>query len=170
MPKFERARELRIVEDTPQRIIVLSRRKIIADITFLFFVGFGGLVAYSIAQENMRDSVNVIVVFISLLFVGVGVWGLLMNAADLATLDAATRSVTIERRRMFRPVTVKIAFSDLTRIFVHENDDMHTIAFAVNGRENILLQTIYGRNPKAAPLVCRLNEWFDEAHARTSAT
>lgn len=153
---------MKVFEDTPQRLVIISRRKIFADVAFLFFLGMGALISYAMFQENRQDFLNDKALFLGLLFVGIGVWGLLKNADDHVALDAATRTVTIERRRMFGRDTVAIPFSEVTRAFVHEDDDMHTIAFSVKDHDDILLQTTYGRNLQAAPLAHRLREWLQE--------
>ncbi|MBY4894859.1 hypothetical protein KUL25_19040 [Rhodobacteraceae bacterium N5(2021)] len=152
---------MKVIEDSPQRFVVTSRRKIIADLASLFFLSVGALIAYAMTQENMRDILNVFALFLGLLFNGIGAFGLFHNASDEAVLDATTRTITIKRHRLTGRDTLAIPFSELADIFVHEDDDMHTIAFSVKGRDNILLETAFSGNRKVAPLARRMRDWLD---------
>ncbi|OAN82209.1 hypothetical protein A8B78_08775 [Jannaschia sp. EhC01] len=152
---------MKVVGDSPLRFVVTSRRKIIADIAFLFFLGMGVLIAFAMSQQNMRDILNVFALFLGLLFTGIGAFGLFQNASDEAVLDAATRTMTIKRRRLTGRDTLAIPFAELTDISVHEDDNMHTIAFSVKGRDDVLLETAFSGNRKAAPLARRMRDWLD---------
>ena len=154
---------MKLVEDTPQQIVVTSRRKIVADVIFVFFLGFGVLFASAMAREDMRDFINVAAIFLALFFAGIGIWGLLYNASDHVTFDAPTRTLTIKRRRLMRTRIRTIPFASLKDISVHRSDDMHTVVFRLTDGEDVLLETTYSGNPQAAPLARHLREWF-QAH------
>lgn len=151
---------MKITENAPERLIITSRRKIMADITFMFFLGMGALVANAMARENTLDAVSVVALALGLLFVGVGAWGLLKNAADHIALDATTQSLMITRRTLTGSTPREIAFSDLADVRVHDNDECQTVAFILKDREEVLLETTYSGNPKAAAFARQIREWL----------
>lgn len=153
---------MKITEGTPQRLVITARRKLLPDIAFVFFLGMGSLLAAAMAQEDMRDAVNTLALFLGLLFAGVGVWGLLKNASDHAVLDAPTQTLTITRRRLLGTRTVTVPFRDLVDVSVHEDDDMRTVAFSVKDRdEDILLETTFTANRQAGLLAAQIRQWLE---------
>ncbi|MEJ6390718.1 hypothetical protein [Gymnodinialimonas ulvae] len=151
---------MKITENTSQRLVIISRRKIIADIIFAFFLGGGAIFTIMMAGQNMLAAVNVFALFMGLLFVAVGVWGLFKNAADHVALDATTRTLTITRRTLLRSTPREIAFSDLADVRVHSGDECQTVAFILADREEIPLETAYSGNPKAAAFARQIREWL----------
>lgn len=151
---------MKITENTPHRRIIASRRKIIADITCLFFIGGGALFILRMAGQNMPEAVNVLALVLGLLFVVVGIYGLLKNAADPIGLDATPQTLTITRRTLTGTTPRKIALSDLADIRVHEGDECQTVAFILKDREEVLLETAYSGNPKAAAYARQIREWL----------
>lgn len=160
---------MRITENTPTRFTITCRRPILVDLILLVFIPAGLAFAYGIATAE-RTPLTAIFVILGLGFAAVGVWGLMYNARSTVTLDTSLRTVQFHWRKLFSVEQSEWPISDLRKVWVHEDDQMHTLSFTFTGAEPILLEKAYGANPKAYEVAKTLQDWLETTGCAPDAT
>ncbi len=160
---------MKITEDSPERLTVTCRRLIVADVALALFVFFGLLVCVGIVRSEFTQFTPVFAV--SGLHVAIfGIVCLFRNAAAQVTFDTADRSLTLCWRRLFDTQTRTVAFDDLARIRLHDDDGCQTIEFVLQDRSIIFLEKAYSGNRKAKEVARYLDDWMRQRGWQPGAT
>ncbi|MEX3016670.1 hypothetical protein [Gymnodinialimonas hymeniacidonis] len=131
----------------------------------LLGIGF----TFGIARSEVTQLTPLFLI-VGLGFAALGLWGLLTNGAATATFDARLQTLTIKRRGVLGARTETIHLADLTRIDVHEDDAMHTLAFHRASEETILFETTFTGNPAAYDIASEAQDWLSQSQKLSDAT
>lgn len=160
---------MKVTENTAERFTITSRRSLFFDACLLFFVILGLLFAFAIATSE-QGAIRSVLVVLCLCFAGVGLWGLWQNGSETVTFETRTQTAVIEWRNLKGTERLKFAFSELADIWVHEDDDMHTLQFKLTEGDPVLFERAYGANRRAYDVAKDARSWLQANGWRSAAT
>lgn len=160
---------MKITEDTPQRLTLTCRRRLLADGVFVFCFCFGAIFTNAILAAT-PGGVSKALAVVPIIFVVVGLLGLLENASSIATLHAADRTLTLRWRRMFRTKSQVISFDDLIKVGIGKDYDFQSVYFTLPDGSTVSPETMISANPQAGDLAQQVNDWLQQQGWKSEAT
>ena len=160
---------MKILEDSPTRLLIRSRRSLMSDVGSLFFILWGGFFSFGIASGEV-SVLNVSFIAFGLGFLGIGVWSLAVNGATTAEFDADQQTLDIKSRRILGTKSLTIPLSDLADIDVHENDGSHTLEFTLANGKAQRFEDSFSGNESAHDVAKRARHWLSATRAAPGAT
>ncbi len=160
---------MRITEESAHRFILRSRRSLFVNACLLFLAIPGFALAYNMAvSENTPLKSLPIVVFLCV--AGLSLWGIWYNVSASVTFDAKRRMTVFEWRELGSTEQRDVAFAEVQKVSVHEDDNMHTLQFELAEGSPILFELSYSTNRNAYAVARRLETWLSSHGWKAGAT
>jgi len=139
------------------------------DAVLLLFTLGGVAFAYGLGNSGpgLDRTIGLVV---SVGFAGFGVWGLWHNGSARITFDTRSQIAVIEWRVLKGIERREFRLGELSDVWVHEDDHMHTLKFTLTNGPPILFERAYGTNRKAYDVAKEVRAWLQDQDWKVGAT